>query len=118
MQTIQTMDEYIAQFSPDLQSICQKIRAVIHEAAPKAIEKISYGIPTFYQDENLIHFGVAKNHIGLYPASECIVAFADRLSTYITSKGAIQLPLNQPIPYDLITEITRYRVAAVQQKGK
>ena len=117
MKTASTIDEYIAQFPPEIGVICAKIRAIIHQAAPKATEKISYGIPTFFQTENLIHFGVSKNHIGLYPAPECIATFADRLSAYKTSKGAIQFPFHLPIPYDLIAEITRYRVAVVEKKG-
>jgi len=105
-----TIDEYIAQYPENIQAICQKIRETIRAAAPNAIEKISYGLATFWAGENLIHFGVMKNHIGIYPGAEGVEVFADRLTGYKTTKGAIQLPLKDPIPYDLIREITEYRV--------
>lgn len=117
MLPVTTVDEYIAQYSPQIQEICQNIRRTIHEAAPAAIEKISYGLPTFHDGENLIHFGVAKKHIGLYPTSSGVAAFAQRLTEYKTSRGAIQLPLTKPIPYDLIREITMFRVQEAKERS-
>lgn len=111
-----TVETYIAQFPAPIQEICHAIRTAILSAAPDATEKISYGIPTYYLGENLIHFGVMKNHIGLYPTSDGVTAFAERLSEYQTSKGTIQFPLSRPIPYDLIREITAYRVRQMQNK--
>lgn len=118
MLSVATVDEYIAQYSPQMQEICQNIRRTIREAAPNAIEKISYGIPTFYDGENLIHFGVAKKHIGLYPTSSGVTVFAQRLAEYKTSRGAVQLPLTKPIPYDLIREITLFRVQEAKMRVK
>ena len=109
-----TIDEYIAQYPSDIQTICQNIRNTIRAAAPTATEKISYGLATFWEGENLIHFGVMKNHIGIYPGADGVVAFADRLTGYKTTKGAIQLPLKDPIPYGLIREITEYRIQKVK----
>jgi uncharacterized protein YdhG (YjbR/CyaY superfamily) len=71
-------------------------------------------MPTFWQGKNLIHFAAAKNHIGLYPGSEAMEAFAPKLTGYKTAKGTIQLPLDKPIPHRLIAEITRFRVKAVE----
>lgn len=105
-----TIDEYIAQYPDNIQAICQKIREIIRTAAPNATEKISYGLATFWEGENLIHFGVMKSHIGIYPGADGVLAFADRLAGYKTTKGAIQLPLKDPIPYDLIRDIAEYRV--------
>ena len=104
-----SIDAYIARFSTDIQVILQKIRAVIKEAAPEATEKISYQMPTFYLNGNLVHFAVHKSHIGFYPAPSGIENFAEELSAYKTSKGAIQFPLDKSIPYDLIRQITAFR---------
>lgn len=116
MNEFQNIDQYIAACPENIQPILQMIRQIIHEEAPQAEERISYGIPTFYYYENLIHFAAAKKHIGIYPSSSGVEAFASRLTAYRTSKGTIQLPLNQPIPYDLIREIAAYRVRAVHEK--
>ena len=116
MNEVQNIDQYIAACPEALQPILQAIRQIIREEAPQAEERIRYGIPTFYEHENLIHFAAAQKHIGLYPTPEGVEAFAARLTAYRTSKGAVQFPLNQPIPYDLIREITAYRVRAVREK--
>lgn len=105
-----TFEEYFALFPKEVQDILKKIRQTIRQAAPDAREKISWQMPTFWQNENLIHFAAMKNHIGIYPGESGVLGFADRLSGYKTSKGAIQFPLSEPIPYDLIEEIARFRV--------
>jgi len=112
------IDEYIAQFPEGIQVICQKLRETIRSAAPDATEKISYGLATFYEGENLIHFGVMKNHIGLYPTSSGVAAFADRLKSYRTTKGAIQFPLKDPIPYSLVYDIAAFRVREAREHAK
>ena len=116
MNEYQNIDQYIAACPETIQPILQAIRQIIHEEAPQAEERIRYGIPTFYEQENLIHFAAAQKHIGIYPSSSGVEAFASRLTAYHTSRGAIQLPLNQPIPYDLIRDIAAYRVRAVREK--
>lgn len=105
-----TIDEYIAGFPPDIQAILQQIRAIIRQAAPGATEKISYQMPTFYLNGNLVHFAAFKKHIGLYPAPSGVEAFQDALAPYVKAKGSIQFPLDKPIPYDLIARITAFRV--------
>lgn len=106
----QTIDEYIAGFPGDVQEILQKIRRTIHEAAPDAQEKISYQMPTFYLKGNLVHFAAFKEHIGFYPVPTGIEKFKKELSVYKQGKGSVQFPLDQPIPYDLISRIVKYRV--------
>ena len=108
--SINNIDDYIANYPTGTQTILQKIRKTIAAAAPDATEKMSYGIPTFYLNGNLVHFGAYPRHIGFYPGAQAIADFADRIKQYNTSKGTIQFQLNEPIPYDLITEITRHRV--------
>ena len=113
---LETIDDYISEQADEVQSILQKIRETIRSAAPKAQEKISWQMPTFWQRENLIHFAAFKKHIGIYPGGEATNYFADSITDYKFSKGAIQLPLNKTIPYDLIKEITEWRVAIVEKK--
>lgn len=111
-----TIDEYIAQFPDDVQEIMVEIRQVIHEAAPQAEERISYQIPGFYQNGMLVWFGGYQKHIGFYPTGEGIETFKDELSEYKTSKGAVQFPLDKPIPYDLIRKMVIHRVEKNQRK--
>ena len=116
MEINQTIDAYIAGFPPAVRAALRQVRETIRVHAPGTVERISYGIPTFYKGENIIHFGGAKKHIGLYPGAEAIAMFADRLTAYQTSKGAIQFPLDQPIPYALIADITDYRMLAAAKR--
>jgi len=109
----ETIDQYISTQAPDVQPILQSICAAIREAAPEAAEKISCHIPTFWQKKNLVQLAAHKRHIGFYPGDEAVIAFADHLTAYQTNKGCIQLPLDQPVPYDLIREIVQYRVAQI-----
>jgi uncharacterized protein YdhG (YjbR/CyaY superfamily) len=106
-----TIDEYIAQCPADVQPILEKIRAVIKESAPGAVEKISYQMPGFYQNGSLVWFGAHQHHIGFYPTGSGIEAFEKELSGYKKSKGAVQFPLDQPIPYDLLRRIVKFKVA-------
>ena len=110
------IDEYIAAQPEAVRPVLIQIRETIRAAAPDAMEKISYQMPTFWQRENLIHFVAFKNHIGIYPgALERLPAgLTERLAPYKTSKGAIQLPLDKPVDYELIADITRWRVSCVQ----
>lgn len=110
------IDEYIATFPMDIQKKMQELRAVIKSSATDAVEKISYQMPTFYLNGNLIHFAAYKNHIGLYPTPNGIEAFSDELSKYKGGKGSKQFPLNEPLPLDLISRIVKFRVAENQKK--
>ncbi|MCM3042233.1 DUF1801 domain-containing protein [Paenibacillus motobuensis] len=109
--TYESIDHYISTFPPDIQEILEAIRQVIREAAPDAVEKISYQMPTFAQQGNVVHFAAFKNHIGFYPAPSGIDEFEQELAPYKAGKGTIQFPLGKPIPYDLITKIVKFRVA-------
>lgn len=113
-----TIDEYILQAPAERRDELNRVRETIRAAAPEAVEKISWRMPTFWQGENLIHFAVLKNHLGLYPGDEGVRAFAERfeIEGYRFSKGAVQLPWSRPMPYELIGEITRYRVMRAQEK--
>lgn len=105
-----SIDEYISQFSAEIQEILQSVRKVINETAPDAKEKISWQMPTFVLNGNLVHFAAHKNHIGLYPGSSGIEKFKNEMAEYKNSKGAVQFPINKPIPFDLIRKIVKFRV--------
>lgn len=113
-----TIDDYIASFPSATQKLLTAMRKTIQKAAPEATEKISYGIPTFYLKGNLVHFGAYETHIGFYPAASGVAHFKAQLTTYKTSKGAIQFPIDQPLPLELVDEITRFRVAENLTKKK
>jgi len=115
---ITTIDEYIAAFSGKTQKILEQVRATIKAAAPEAQEKISYQMPTFFLNGNLVHFAAFKNHIGLYPTPNGIEAFKKELSVYKGAKGSVQFPLDQPMPLELIGKIVKYRVAENMAKAK
>ena len=106
-----TIDEYIAQFPEDVQQILVKIRAVIKESAPEAVEKISYQMPAFFLNGGLVWFAVWKRHIGFYPKTSAMEANIEELSAYQGSKGSVHFPLDKPMPYELISKIVKFRAA-------
>lgn len=109
--TFRTIDEYLATFPAETQKLLQAMRETIHAAAPEAAEKISYQMPTFYLNGNLVHFAAFKHHIGFYPAPRGIEAFSEELSAYKGAKGSVQFPLDQPLPLDLVSRIVKFRAA-------
>jgi uncharacterized protein YdhG (YjbR/CyaY superfamily) len=111
------IDEYISAFPNDVQEILRKIRSTIRKAAPDAKETISYQIPTFTLNGNLVHFAAFKTHIGFYPTPTGIEKFKDELSGYEGAKGSVRFPLDKPIPFDLIGRIVKFRVNENLKKG-
>ena len=112
------IDEYIAACAPDVQTILQKVRATIWQAAPEAEETISYGMPCFAQNGNLVYFAAWKNHLGFYPSGSGIAHFSPALSAYKGAKGSVQFPYALAIPYELIAQITQFRVQRISKKTK
>ena len=112
-----SIDEYIGAFPADKQALLQAMRATIKAAAPDAVERISYQMPTFWLDGNLVHFAALKNHIGFYPTPSGIEAFKDELSRYEGTKGAIRFPVDEPLPLELVGKIVRLRVAENRQRA-
>ena len=112
------IDSYIACFPLETRKILEKLRATIRKAAPESKETISYGIPTFTFYGNLVHFGGYEKHIGFYPGPEGIASFKEELSAYKGGKGTIQFPLDNSIPYSLITKIVKFRVLKNTEKAK
>lgn len=104
------IDDYIATFPQEVQVTLEILRQTIRKAAPDATEKISYQMPTFYLNGNLVHFAAFKKHIGFYPAPSGISEFQDELVKYKTSKGAIQFPIDTALPHTLVKKIVQFRV--------
>ena len=101
----ETIDEYIEAQPEEMRQYLRAVRDAIRAALPEAEERISWSMPTFWDKHNIIHFAGFQKHIGLYPGPEAVVEFAERLSDFKTSKGAIQLPYNKPLPLALIADI-------------
>jgi uncharacterized protein YdhG (YjbR/CyaY superfamily) len=111
-----TIDEYIQGFPPDVQAILSELRSTIKQSAPSGTEKISYRIPTFYLNGNLVHFAAFERHIGFYPGPSGIARFKKELAKYKSAKGSVQFPLGEPLPLELIAEIVRFRVGENSRK--
>ncbi|MGI0091373.1 MAG: iron chaperone [Nitrososphaerales archaeon] len=114
----ETIDEYISMSPENVQKILKRLRQTIRETAPEAQEAISYRIPTFKLNGNLVHFAAFKDHIGFFPTSSGIDAFKKQLSQYKTSTGTVQFPIDKPIPYFLVRKIVKYRVRENLSNGK
>lgn len=114
-----TTEEYIAGFSADVQTILNQVRTTIRQAAPEAEESISYGMPAYkLKGKPLVYFAGFKNHIGFYATPSGHSEFSKGQSNYKQGKGSVQFPLDQPIPYELITQIVEFRVVENLEKGK
>lgn len=103
-----TIEEYIERQPEQAQPFLRRVNNTIKSAIPDAVEKISWSMPTYWKKHNLIQFAAFKKHIGLYPGPEAVKIFVDRLKEYKTSKGAIQLPYDKPLPLELIEEIAKW----------
>jgi uncharacterized protein YdhG (YjbR/CyaY superfamily) len=105
-----TVDEYIVTFPEDVQKLLEKVRQTIKKAAPEAIETISYQMPAYKLNGQLVFFGGFKKHIGFYPIPSGVAAFRNELAKYEMAKGSVRFPLDKPIPFDLIKRIVEFRV--------
>ena len=112
-----TIDAYIASSPEDVREKLEKLRRVIKGTAPGAEEAISYGIPTFKLNGNLVHFAAFKDHISFFPTSSPIPFFKRELGPYKLSKGTIQFPIGKPIPFGLVRKIVKFRVAENTKKA-
>lgn len=115
---LKTIDAYIEQQPKSVQTKLKKLRTLIRKAAPKATEAIKYGMPTFVLGKNCVFFAAYKQHIGFYPTPGPINAFKKALAGYKTSKGAIQFPIDQSIPFDLVEKIVKWRVKEMTARAK
>lgn len=111
-----SVPEYILKFPGETQLALNKVRKCILDILPDATETIKYGIPTYvYRNKNLVHFGGYKKHIGFYPSPKVLIHFKQQIVGFASSKGAVQFPLDRPIPLELIAEMTLFRKAQVDE---
>lgn len=115
---IGSIDEYIDGFPQEVQELLHQVRAAVRKAAPEAKEKISYAMPTFVLEGNLVHFAAFKNHIGFYALPSGHETFAKELARYHSGKGSVQFPLDEPLPLALITKMVQFRVKENLQKAE
>ncbi len=105
-----SIDDYIAAQAIAVQTILQRIRAIVHEEAPVAQEAISYHMPAFKQGGVLLYFAAFKNHIGVYPPVRGDVALLAAPAPYRGPKGNLSFPFAEAMPYELIRRVARQRV--------
>ncbi len=113
-----SIEEYIDASPSSVRGILQELRQTIKRAAPEAEETISYQMPAFKLNGILVWFAAFKTHIGFYPKVSAIEAFKEKLVGYRVSKGTIQFPLKERIPYELVAEIVKFRVKENCSKKK
>jgi len=113
-----TVDEYFSALPKEVRPVLETLRRTIRQAAPKAEEVISYNIPAFKFNGMLVWYAAFKKHVGLYPKASGIAAFKDELTGYKTSKGAIQFPIEEGIPVNLVKKIVKFRLKENEQPPK
>jgi uncharacterized protein YdhG (YjbR/CyaY superfamily) len=105
------IDEYIAAAPLEVRETLEQIRRTIREAAPKAEEKISYGMPAFtVNGKILVYFAAFTNHIGFYAAPTARETFVKEFSRYKTGRGSVQFPLSGPMPLQLIARVVKFKL--------
>lgn len=116
--TFTNFNEYFLLFPEEVQLKMEVLRKVIHLQNPDLEEYIGYQMPAFkYKDKPLVYFAAYKKHIGFYPLPKAIIAFENNFleRKYTFSKGAVQFPLNEDLPLDLIEKIVQFRIAEIDK---
>ena len=102
---------YINKFPPLQRSRLKKVRSLIKKSVKDGDEMISWGMIGIKQNgRNVLNFGGFKNHIGIYPGPKVINELKSQLSSFKTTKGAIQIPYDSPLPEKLIIKIVKTRL--------
>lgn len=110
-----SIDEYISSQPPEMQDLLRRVRATISEAAPGAVESISYKMPAYkFNGKPLVYFALNKSHLGFYATPSANIALSEELKDYRVSKGAIQFPLDRPVPYGLLRKIVRFKLKEIK----
>jgi uncharacterized protein YdhG (YjbR/CyaY superfamily) len=114
-----SIDEYTRSFPEQIQNKLEELRNVIKEQVPEALEKISYQMPAFFLNGNLVYFAGYSKHIGFYPGPSGIDAFKSELSKYKYAKGSVQFPIEEPLPIELIKKKVNFKAEAnIKKKEK
>ncbi len=113
----ESVDAYISSFPTEMQALLTRVRKVIRNAAPEAEEGMAYGMPGYKLNKKpLVYFGGFQKHIGFYATPSGHSEFAKELSRYKQGKGSVQFPFDEPMPYDLIERMVKFRVQENKQK--
>ena len=112
-----SVEEYLADQPEELLETLEELREIIKRAAPQAVERISYNMPAYDLKGILVYFAAHRGHIGLYPTASGVKAFEKEIGDYEHSKGAIQFPLDHPLPKTLIAKIVKYRLKENLEKA-
>lgn len=110
------VSSYIAHAPHEIQSKLREIRKAIKETAPKAEEKISYGIPYYHYNARLVYFAYATSHIGLYVPGGILEQYKNELKNYSTTKATLRLPFDEKIPTALLKKLVRARMKVIDSK--
>jgi uncharacterized protein YdhG (YjbR/CyaY superfamily) len=114
----ENINQYIARFDGIQKELLEQLRSLIHETVPEAQECISYQMPAFRLKKILVYFAAYDHHIGFYPGANAIVVFQEELKSLRTSRGAIQFPLEKPLPLELIRRMVVYCRQQIAGSGK
>ncbi len=118
MKKAKDVSEYISFFPKHTQTLLKQVRKVVKDAAPDAVEVISYGMPAYKLDKMLLYFAAFEKHIGFYPMASAIVEFKEEIAGFKSAKGSIQFPIGKPLPIKLMTKIVKFRVKENLQRIK
>ena len=115
---VNVIDDYLADYDGEHRRLMDELRALIEARVPEATVALSWGMPTYKLNGNLVHFAAGKHHVGLYPGADGVAVAADEVDALglKRSKGAIQLRLDRPLPVDLVHRILDHRIE--QQRAK
>lgn len=109
------IDEYISSQPPEMQDLLRRVRDTVKESAPDAIESVSYAMPAFkFNGKPLVYFALQRNHLGFYATPSANIAFSEELKDYRSSKGAVQFPLDKPVPFDLIRKMVQFKLKEIK----
>jgi uncharacterized protein YdhG (YjbR/CyaY superfamily) len=115
--TNKTREEYFRSFPVSTRKLLEQMRATLLKAAPGSVEDMKYGMPTLvHNGKNLVHYAAYAHHIGFYPAPSALVAFKEDIARFKNSKGAVQFPIDKPLPLSLVTKMTKFRVKESNEK--
>ncbi|MFC6253233.1 iron chaperone [Secundilactobacillus hailunensis] len=107
--------EYIAKQPQEHQQQLIKLYRLLKTVLPNAEERLSYGMPAFFQPKAVLYFGANQHHIGIYPTSEGIAFLSAELADYQTTKGSWHVAYDKPLPEQLIINLAQHRLTVVQQ---
>jgi len=98
--------EYLKPFDNHVQNRYLELVKIV-STYTNEVPRMSYGMPTWGKNPNILHLAIFKNHIGMYPGPEKIESYQSLLQGIKYSKGAIQFSHNQTLPIELFETIVK-----------